>query len=423
MKLFSYLALVGCLIGFISKPAYGQDKPPIVILIGIDGMRADTLERYHLANLQALADTGIATSMQPVMPSKTFVNFYSIATGLYPEQHGMTSNKPYDRKLQRTFNNRLDDTDPRWWAGEPIWITAEKQGVKAATYFWVGSEVKIDGVSPSFVKPYDQNKDYAQRVSEVLHWMSLPSEQRPQLVTLYFSSVDSASHDYGVGSKQEYQALLDLDQHIATLRQGIADLGLAEQVNFIVVSDHGMVNLADEKVINLTEKVDFSQLIVPAWSNRNKAIYEPFVYVYAEPQQVENVYAKVKNLHPNLKAYKRGEMPKHYRLDHPQRGPDLMLLADPGWSIYLSNTAAKPQPISVTGRARATHGYDNQHPLMQAIFIAAGPAFKSLEQTPPIKNLAVYGLVACLLELKPAKNEASVSSIEKLLVKDCEPTT
>ena len=399
------------------------NKEPIVIMIGIDGLRADTLERMPAPNLQSLADAGVRANMIPAMPTKTFVNFYSLATGLHPKNHGFVSNYPYDREIGRKFNRQTDASDPQWWGGEPIWITAEKQGVKAATYFWVGSEVEIDGIRPSFWKPYQQNKDYAERVEEVLEWLALPEEERPGLITLYFSAVDSAAHNFGVGSAQEQKAVTKVDQHIGDLLLGINKLGLEKQTNIVIVADHGMVNLSDQRVINLDPWLDLSAFIVPDWSDESNSVHAPFLNLYATPNTTDALdaaYTKLHKAHPKMNVLRRGNFPADYHFDHPQRGPDLMLLADPGWSIYTSRDKRKPQPLVKLGRAVATHGYDNKDPLMHATFIASGPAFNKKLMAAPFDNIEVYGLLACILKIKPANTDGDIKNVQYLMAQDCQ---
>ena len=412
--------LILVLLGFFNT-AFAQDnEDPIVIMIGVDGLRADTLERMRAPNLQSLADTGVRANMIPAMPTKTFVNFYSLATGLHPKNHGFVSNYPYDRELGRQFDRQTDVSDPMWWGGEPIWITAEKQGVKAATYFWVGSEVEIDGVRPSFWKPYQQNKDYAERVEEVLQWLALPEKQRPRLITLYFSAVDSAAHDFGVGSSQEREAVAKVDKHIGDLLLGLSKLGLKQRANIVIVADHGMVNLSDQRVINLDPWLDLSAFIVPDWSSNSTSVHAPFLNLYAAPKLVDAAYNKLHKAHPKMRVLRRGNFPTDYHFDHPQREPDLMLLADTGWSIYASRDKRQPPPMLKLGRSVATHGYDNQDPLMHATFIASGPAFKKKLMASPFNNIEVYGLLACALKVKPAKTDGKIINVQYFMTQDCQ---
>jgi len=403
---------------------------PIVIIVGIDGLRADTLDRIPTVNLQYLANKGVRANMIPAMPSKTFVNFYSLATGLYPEHHGMTSNYPYDRKMQRLFNRQTDVQDPRWWSGEPIWATAEKQGIKAGIYFWVGSEAPVDGQHPSFWLPYQQNKDYAQRVEEVLGWLSLPEPQKPRLIMLYFSAVDTAAHDFGVDSTEEREAVLNVDRHVGELISGLRKLGLEDQSNIMVVADHGMVNLADNRLINLDEIIDLSALQVADWTNRQTPQYAPFFALYGEQALIEQTYAQLSvysaastsaGRQNHFQVMRRGEFPPNYHLDHPDRGPDLMIMADVAWSLYASADKSQVLPMALTGRSVATHGYSNLDPRMHATFIAAGPDVKQSQSIEAFENIEVYGLVTCILGIKPAATDGDITGVQHLLSKNCPP--
>ncbi len=408
------------LLGFFDTTFAEAIEDPIVIMIGVDGLRADTLERMPAPNLQSLADTGVRANMIPAMPTKTFVNFYSLATGLHPKHHGFISNYLYDRELGRKFNRQTDVSDPKWWGGEPIWITAEKQGVKAATYFWVGSEVEINGVRPSFWKPYQQNKDYAERVEEVLEWLALPERERPRLITLYFSAVDSAAHKFGVDSVQEREAVARVDKHIGDLLLGLNKLGLKHRSNIVVVADHGMANLSDQRVINLDSWVDLSTFVVPDWFDDDNSVHAPFLNLYGEPKLVDATYKKLHKAHPKMRVLRRGAFPTNYHFDHPQREPDLMLLADTGWSIYASRDKRQPQSMLKLDRSVATHGYDNQDPLMHATFIASGPAFKNKLTARPFDNIEVYGLLACALKVKPANTDGNVKNVQYLMTHHCQ---
>lgn len=403
--------------GLHADDAAGQT----VIMIGIDGLRTDAIDRAPAPTLRSLAARGVrAEGMRPAMPSKTFVNFYSLATGLHPMHHGLISNYPYDRKMGRAFDRATDTRDPAWWAGEPIWITAEKQGVKAATYFWVGSEVVIDDIQPSFWKPFDQSKDYGERVDEVLSWLKLPANERPGLITLYFSAVDTAVHNYGVGSTEEMAAIARVDGHVGDLIAGITADGMMDQTNIIIVSDHGMVNLSDDKIINLDPLVDLDAFEVPDWNKAYGPAYAPFLNLYGDTEDVEAVYQKLAGSHPHLQVLKRGQFPANYHFDHPDRGPDLMLLADTGWTVYASESNTPPRPIAEVPYGTATHGYDNNDPLMQATFIAAGPAFKSGVIAATFDNIEIYGIIACALNITPAKTDGDIKNVQGFMAKDCD---
>ncbi|UTW58392.1 alkaline phosphatase family protein [Kordiimonas sp. SCSIO 12603] len=421
MKKFIYLLILTTL--SFSYNANADDQKQTVIMIGIDGLRNDSIDRIEAPNLRKLAKSGVrADGMRPAMPSKTFVNFYSLATGLHPKHHGMTSNYPYDHKLRRAFSRATDTRDPAWWGGEPIWITAEKQGVKAGTYFWVGSEVAIGGIQPTYWKPFDQNKDYGERVDEVLSWLAKPEADRPRLITLYFSAVDTAAHNFSVGSKEEEEAVKLVDSHVGDLINGLRQQGTLENTNIIVVADHGMANLSDDRMINLDNYADISGYIVPDWNKSYGPAYSPFLYVYGDNDDIDTLATKLKGKHPNMKVWKKGEFPEEYHFDHPTRGPDLMILADTGWTLFASENKADPTPLSkLPFPLAATHGYDNHNPLMYATFIGNGPSFKKGIITPVFDNVEIYGLIACLLDIKPANTEGNITNVAGFLNKSCSP--
>ena len=419
MKIFFYLLTFTTFV--FSFNANAEEQKQTVIMIGIDGLRADSIDRVEAPALQKLAQQGVrAEGMRPAMPSKTFVNFYTLATGLHSKHHGMTSNYPYDHTKGRAFSRQTDTQDPAWWDGEPIWITAEKQGIKAGTYFWVGSEVPIDGIHPTYWKEFNQSKDYGERVEEVLSWLKKPEAERPQLITLYFSAVDTAAHNFGVDSKEEAEAIKLVDGHVGDLLKGLEELGTLENTDIIVVADHGMANLSDNRMINLDKYADIKEYIVPDWNKSYGPAYSPFLYVYGDDEEIDTLSAKLKSKHPNMKVWKKGEFPEEYHFDHPTRGPDLMILADTGWTLFASENKAEPIPLSkLTFPLAATHGYDNHDPLMYATFIGSGPSFESGMTVPVFDNVQIYGILACLLDIIPAQNDGDITQVQGFMKKAC----
>jgi len=199
------ILVLACLLNF-SLPVLAQAKPitdlqPTVILISLDGFRYDYLSRYRPANLNALANEGVrAKWMVPSFPSKTFPNHYTIATGLYPQNHGIVENNIYDPVFKAVFTlaDRKEVENSRWWLGEPIWVTAEKQGQRSASVFYPGTEGEIAGTRPSFWRKYDEDTSNDARVDTILSWLDLPRAQRPTFLALYFSDPDDAGHAFGV---------------------------------------------------------------------------------------------------------------------------------------------------------------------------------------------------------------------------------
>ena len=355
-----------------SQAANADSEAPIVIMVGIDGLRWDAIDRHPAPNLQKLADDGVrAEGLIPAMPSLTFVNFYSLATGLYAENHGITSNAPYSRSEDRIME-REAHSESVWWGGEPIWVTAEKQGVTTAAMFWLGSEAEIKGTRPTHWMPYDHYKPNGERVDQVLEWLALPEATRPRFITLYFSDVDSAEHRYGHASNEEGAAIAEVDARLGDLIAGIKDQGLEGRINIIVVSDHGMADVDPEMMIYLDDYISLDDVLIPSFDNARGPLGGPFVHVFVKDEtRIDDVFQSLVNAHPQMKVYRRENLPTRWHLNNADRTGDIFVLAETGGMIFArSLTSIYPNP------PLGMHGYDRHDHDMYGTFIADGPAFK-----------------------------------------------
>lgn len=391
-----------------------EEAAPLVLMIGLDGLNPPMIDRWEAPNLKALAARGVrAEAMYPVMPSVTFVNFYSLATGLYPEHHGMVENYPYDKVAKEQFDRATGPQQERWWQGEPIWVTAEKQGLPTSIMFWLGSEVAHDGVRPTRWTPYEHNKPYQDRVDEVLAWYDAPEGELPRFAAVYFDRVDTAAHYFGPMSDKAKEAVAEVDGYVGQLVDGLKTRGLLERTTIIVVSDHGMAWVDPEKVIDIGAHLDLKELTVPQFNGPYGGSNHPFLHIYGEGEALEKAYEGLKDFDEHIHVYKRGEMPAHYHFDHPTRGPDLFLVADPGWSVRNANVGGWRAPIP------GQHGYDNRDPLMAATFIGAGPVFPQGVMAAPFENVNVYSFIACALKITPAKTDGDPAVVERVTEGRC----
>ena len=234
--------------------------------------------------------------MTPVFPSLTFPNFYSIATGLYPEHHGIVSNTMLDSALGNfSLRDRSSVEDPRWWGGEPIWVTAVKQNQRAATYFWPGSEAQIKRVRPTYYKRYDASVPDAARVWQVLQWLSLPPAEAPSLVTVYFNDVDEAGHRFGPNAPETDSAIARVDSAVGALMDGLDQRGLTSKVNLIVVADHGMAEVAPDHVIHLEQFIDTAAV--------NLVDQGPIVSLSPKSARADEIIAQLRKA-PHLRVYR-----------------------------------------------------------------------------------------------------------------------
>lgn len=373
--------------------APSQRGKPYVVLISFDGFRPDYLQRLNLPNFERVWRDGVrATGMLPVFPSKTFPNHYSIVTGLYAENHGLVANSFRDpqRGARYSMYDTLAVWDATWYRGEPLWVTAEKQGMVSASFFWVASEAPIGGVTPTFWKRYQGRIPNFARVDTVLSWLALPEDRRPHLITMYFNDADDAGHRHGPLSAQLDSAGARLDSALGRLLDGVERLPIRDRVYFILVSDHGMSEVSPRWYAALDTLVDLTGVtIADAGANAN-------LHVEGGRARAVVLRDSINRRMRHGRAYLRGEMPAHlhYRAD-PRIG-DLVVVMEEHFQV---GRADRP-PAEGT----ASHGWDPTIPSMHALFVVKGPGIPRGKVIGVFENVDIYPFITEILGLRPAPN-------------------
>ncbi len=403
MRIFRLVALaVFTVIIFsaCSKLRSERDKP-YVVMVSLDAFRWDYDSIYGTPVLDDIARKGVtATRLIPSFPTKTFPNHYTIATGLYPDHHGLVNNSFYapDLDLVYRIGDRAMVSNGAFYGGEPVWVTARKLGMKSASFYWVGSEAPVQGIQPDYWKPYDDEVPFGDRVDTVLKWLSMPINKRPHLVTLYFEEPDAVSHGYGPVSPETAAMVRSLDSLIGVLRTGLGKLPNAADINLIVLSDHGMTEVDNSRYNYIFDTVP--QRMV-------KRIYGGNPVWAIEPAEGKSDSLLILlNVQRGMKAWKRNELPVHLHYGTHLRIPEILLVADPGWTAGL-----RPEP---RGDTRGDHGYDWRCRDMHSIFYAEGPAFKKGFSVDTLYNVDIYNIVTGVLGLVPAPNDGNPERIAPL---------
>ncbi|MCF7825741.1 MAG: ectonucleotide pyrophosphatase/phosphodiesterase [Candidatus Marinimicrobia bacterium] len=379
-------------------------KEQYVVMLSLDGCRWDYPQMADMPNLESIARDGVKLeSLQPCFPSKTFPNHYSMATGLYPDQHGIVQNTFYDSTMDAHYkiSDRNAVENAAFYDGEPIWVTAEKQGMKTASFYWVGSEAPISGIYPSRWKRYDQHFPYEARVDSVVAWLSLPEKERPRLITWYYPEPDGVGHKFSPESDEVKLTLEYLDSLIGDFRQKLSQLPFADQVNVIVTSDHGMARISGDKMIYFDDYIQTTWLDTSLGGN-------PVWLLDTKEGCLDLVYNSLKQV-PHVQIWKKDSIPEYLHYGSNQRVMDLVVSADINWSI---GWRTHEVPATFVG---GTHGYDPRYKDMHAIFYAAGPAFKHGYVHPTVENINIYPLIAKILKLKPAETDGKLENVSHML--------
>ncbi len=389
-----WMAAVGCSQDDTSAPTL----PPTLVLISMDGFRADYLGRVETPNLDRLAAAGVcAEGLIPPFPSKTFPGHYTLVTGLYPGHHGIISNNMRDPGWPEEFglSRRSEIAKGRWWGGEPIWVAAERQGLRSATYFWPGSEAAIQGLSPTYWSEYDGSVPFEARVDQALGWIDLPARQRPSLIALYLEEPNESGHRFGPLADETMAAVRRVDTIVGRLLEGLDERRLLESTNIVLVADHGMAQMDAERVILVDDLVDLEP----------DEVFEQgaLLQVFPRPGREDLIFDALAGVHPNLHVYRRHEAPARLHLyDHPRMSP-ILAMPDVGWEVL---TRARREAWG-DGMIAGDHGQDPTHPEMHAIFVAAGPSFASGVITPAIEAVDVYDLLGAALGIEVPGNDGN----------------
>lgn len=402
MNMNRFLAFVtGGLVSLLAATLGGctssEKQDRYVVVLSMDGFRSDYPDRAHTPTLDSLAEAGVKSAFRPCFPSVTFPNHYSMATGLHPDHHGLVNNFFYDAQLDSVY--RMGNLDARFYGGEPIWNTAEKQGVRAASFFWVGSEVPVGGGQPSLWKKFDKSVSFRDRADSVISWLRLPEKERPHLVMWYIEEPDGIGHVCTPDSSATLAKVEELDAVLNHFFTEARKLPQFDRIDFIVLSDHGMATYYPENYVNLgdylpRDSFDYVFDGVPT-------------LLYPKPTYTDSAYAILQRV-PYITVWKKHEVPARYVYGSHARIGDLVVMPAIGTYVQF-------RPVSRPIHA-ATHGYDNFAPEMEAIFYAAGPSFKKHAEVPVMANVNLYLLIARLLNLQPAPNDGEEAVVDRLLL-------
>ncbi len=392
------LAIAGC----ATRP-HDEAAPPL-LLISIDGLRPADITAQQMPVLHALGEAGArADGMRPSYPSLTFPNHYSMITGLRPDHHGIVHNTMRDAALGGFKTSSHEAVrNAGWWGGTPVWVSAERAGLRTATMFWPGSEAAIHGVRPREWREYDDATSAADGANTVAAWLAVTASQRPRFVTLYLDEVDEASHDHGPDSAQAIIARRDVDAAIGALLQRLRELQLLDAMNIVVVSDHGFATVPPGQAIGIDDMAAAD--IVDAVSDGQVIEFAP------KPGNTIEAERALLGRHDHYECWRKGELPARWQYGTHPRIPAIVCQMDAGWDALWSDKLSWRRQHEALS-TRGSHGYDPDLPAMRASFIATGPAFRSGARLPIFDNVDVYPLLMRLLRLPVEPNDGDIAPL------------
>jgi predicted AlkP superfamily pyrophosphatase or phosphodiesterase len=373
----------------------GQYTP--LVLISLDGYRWDYADRYpeESATLRKLRSSGAsAKALIPVFPSNTFPNHYTMVTGLRPARHGIVNNDMFDPATGAYFryNNPMSVRNPAWWGGEPVWVTAQKQGRRAACSFWVGSEAAIQGMHPTYWRHFDAKLPFATRLKEFESWLQLPADRRPDVITFYLEDANSAGHRKGPDSPEVRAAVRQLNQYVAELLESASRLGA--RPNWVIVSDHGMMHVRTDAAVAVDHVLDAGEAQMDFGGPVGG--FRPL-----GDTTVDKLIEKLSASAHRARVVRSEELPAHFHFRGNVRIPPVLVLPEPGGWVERERRLAELRKTT-----EGEHGYDPMLPDMHGILVVNGPAFETDGRAiEAVENVHVYNLLCAAAGLRPAEND------------------
>lgn len=358
------------------------------ILVSCDGFRWDYPSFYNTPFLDEMAENGVSGEMVPSFPSKTFPNHYTLATGLRPEHHGIIANTFLNRATGAEFSlsNPKTKFDPKYYKGEPLWLTAKRQGRHAAVFYWPGSDVAVQGEYPDTWHAYEEkpHMTFAQRADSIMAY--LMKAGAPDLIMAYFEEPDAHGHSDGPQSRKVRHAVEAMDSLLGSLWGRICDAGKQDDVNLVVISDHGMTWFTPSRQIRP------SQYLRKEWYDNVDGSLPTNIYAPQRWQQDSIVRALA--VAPHLRVWRKADIPAWLHYQDDENIGDVLVLPDEGY-LFTDDSCYNG----------GVHGYDPAYSDMHALFRAWGPDLRRGADLGQFSNTAVYPLVCRLLGIKPARND------------------
>ncbi|XP_056142822.1 ectonucleotide pyrophosphatase/phosphodiesterase family member 7 [Lampris incognitus] len=395
-----------------SKPLSKAKLHNKLLVISFDGFRWDYDQDVDTPNFDQLVLDGVkAKYITPPTITMTSPSHFTTITGRWIEDHGVVHNMMYNATTNLKLPHKVTMTKSEWWdnGALPLWITAQNQGLKTASFFYPGGGVSYGGqfVNRALVQTAGQKDDneteWRENIDTVMNWFS---QEDFDFVTLYYGEPDNVGHAKGPDHPKRKEIIKQIDRTIGYLREAISHHNLTDRLNIIITSDHGMTTVkkrpqVDEvvlnKYLNLLKHISFEILD-----------YGGYGVVTPKPGMEQLVFDALSKA-PNVTVYRKDKLPESFHLAKNERIQPIIIIADLGFNlnsrfIFYVN--------------KGDHGFHNGEMDMKTIFRAFGPDFKQNYLAEPFDSLHIYPLMCKLLQIEPAPHNGSLVFTEGMLAQN-----
>lgn len=408
--------LLAC--GLASAAAHAQEDPAestpaghtTVVWISVDGMRYDYLDRAETPTFDRLfAEGAFSRELVPVFPSLTFPSHVSQATGVLPAQHGIPGNSFFDAA---TGEFHRYPGSAQLLESEPIWITAERQGVRTAVIDWTVSHAQEGPVTASyFGQGYNARLSDEERLDQLLEvWRNDDHDKPLGLLIGYFVGPDSPGHRHGPESPAMVPVIERADTTLDWFFNEVYShwnerKGEHDTLYLVVTTDHGMSTVHSLVNINHLLNIDGRRDIRTVTSGNVANVFLDRIEPQSARDRAIAHMEQAASEHDFVQFFRRGTTPEHWGFEHPTRTGDAVLVLDTGYT-FSSRPETAVDAVSNYDGPLGMHGY---HPETNPEMNGIGVIWKSGDPLGGIDvgrfhSLQIHPTLCAILGIESAPN-------------------
>jgi predicted AlkP superfamily pyrophosphatase or phosphodiesterase len=365
--LFLCLTFIGCSpnphaqsIPDVADAAAKPSGHAVIVWVSMDGFRHDYIDKANTPFFHKLmAEGSYSKQLTTITPSLTFPSHVSEATGVPASEHGIPANDFYDAATHKQYSF---PAAPQMLQAEPIWLTAPRQGVRTLVYDWPFAYGFTSDPRPDYFQAQFQNAlTDEQRLNRLLEAWMLDQNPKPlSLLMAYIKHTDTNGHKYGPDAPETKAAVEEMDQDLSrfvTSAKSIFDQKSKpeDELYILLTTDHGMMPV---KTL-----VNFEKLLAKKPSLAVQMVTSgPLGMIYLDQVPSDQTTTLKASMLEDLRkwdfvsVYTRETLPPDWRLAHPTRVGDIVVMLKPGYS-FSTRLPLATFPVEKVGGPLGMHGY------------------------------------------------------------------
>lgn len=378
-----------------------------LLILSLDGFHYQYLYRFQneLSFLKnSIAGSGVFAErgMTSTFTTQTLPCHYTMATGLYHESHGIVGNYFHDPSVNETYMiGSPTVNEEKWYNGDPLWSVAVKQNKKFGVIAWIASEVDFKNSNrknPTIMIGFNKNHKLEDKLTTAYDWM-FNSSNNLDGVMVYHNEPDTAGHWNGAGSEAVRQKLIKINSDLKSFFKKLDDNRKRDNINVVIVADHGMANVTQPHLIISDHGVNLNQL--SSFADGGGTLLKIFPRNFTAEFELVEKLSQIANQTRGFTLYRRHDMPNRWHYKNNERIGQLIIVANEGQLVFNNRDWIDD--------LKGEHGFDNNLDSMKPLFAATGPSFQRKVIHESFDQVNVFSLFCHLMNITAPKNNGSLT--------------